>query len=384
MTLVEPDLIVVSIRAHGEAKLKVVWSKADAAFEPYLIDRGLITRTAERIRNTLTGMVTRSMQQGVRECAPGLFELATHGYRLYQALFSADSGDARIIQEWLSQLTTPHRITFQVDDRIHVPWGLIFGSEPTISRSDPKNIKIESFDKFWCLKYLVSCVYFRITPRGADLPRNLNTFHVFSVINPSALEQAKTHLRKHEGDFLDSLFIKFGDPIHSSDECVLRWKAASSRIGLAHFYCHANGTSLALSAEDLLSIDEFRLDLKKEGGSAIDNPCVVFLNGCSTAVGDPDGGFLEITGRNGFCGFIGTECKVPDVFALRFGLDFINIFLSSGKPLYEVMAILRKKNWPLSLIYGLYSHPLLRVEPQHSYTILSDNCSEGPLGSKVM
>ena len=58
--------------------------------------------------------------------------------------------------------------------------------------------------------------------------------------------------------------------------------------------------------------------------------CLVFVNGCCTATGHADGGFLEATGMQGFYGFIGTEANVPDVFALRFGLDFFTACFVAG------------------------------------------------------
>ena len=80
---------------------------------------------------------------------------------------------------------------------------------------------------------------------------------------------------------------------------------------------------------------------------------IVFLNGCHTAVGDPGGGFLEATGGSGFCGFIGTETGIPDVFALRFGSAFLCQILRGGT-VTEVMSALRAAHWPLSLVYGTY------------------------------
>jgi hypothetical protein len=103
-----------------------------------------------------------------------------------------------------------------------------------------------------------------------------------------------------------------------------------------------------------------KLKLKRSVNKEV---CLVFLNGCHTAVGSAEEGFLEVTGNTGFCGFLGVETVVPDIFAWRFGMAFFYYFFTKGWTVAQVMQQLRGEHWPLSLLYSAYCHPELRVKP---------------------
>jgi hypothetical protein len=45
---------------------------------------------------------------------------------------------------------------------------------------------------------------------------------------------------------------------------------------------------------------------------------------------------------------------VPDIFALRFGLDFLYYFFCKGWNVSRIMDHLRTEHWPLGLIYSTY------------------------------
>jgi hypothetical protein len=55
---------------------------------------------------------------------------------------------------------------------------------------------------------------------------------------------------------------------------------------------------------------------------------------------------------------------------------------------YEVMALLRRQHWPLSLLYGLYGHPMLRVDggalSVSTPLALQTNFSQSNVGSREM
>jgi hypothetical protein len=90
----------------------------------------------------------------------------------------------------------------------------------------------------------------------------------------------------------------------------------------------------------------------------------VFLAGCRTAANDdllPD--FVRATTLSGFAGFIGTEVMVPDLFTLRFVIRFLDEFHRSGQTVADTMLVLRRKHWPLSLVFSLCCVRHLRVVP---------------------
>lgn len=290
---------------------------------------------------------------------PALKELARAGRDLYEALFldAASSRDvAQEIRDDLESRSSPCRILVKVDPRIHIPWGLLYcGPRDRISESG----RIEELCGFACLKYNLSTIHSRlpVLPK----PRKDEVFKLLPVFNKRSFESARGVLRADEQEFVDMLMRRFSEPTFSKTAFEERWRTEALKFGLIYFYCHANGKELALDLEDTVNIFTLRL-LGNESPDAGKRICLLFINGCATAVGSPDGGFLEATSQAGFCGFIGTEAKVPDVFALRFGTAFLHLFLTSGLPIWRVMEILWRQHWPLSLLYGVYGHPLVRVE----------------------
>jgi len=159
--------------------------------------------------------------------------------------------------------------------------------------------------------------------------------------------------------------FRAGDICSSRDfEKIWKTQKKCLETDLLYFFGHASGTALAFDKNDLLTMDVFPEILKRKPPA--DRPaCMVFLNDCHTAIGDDkNGGFLQATAYGGFCGFVGTEAEVPDVFALRFANAFLVRLLYTGSRAIEVMHELRSDYWPLSLAYNLSCHPDFRFDPQ--------------------
>jgi hypothetical protein len=92
-------------------------------------------------------------------------------------------------------------------------------------------------------------------------------------------------------------------------------------------------------------------------------PTLVFLAGCNTAVGELNNGFFKVTAGVGYCGFVGTEVKVPDIFTLRFVAHFFDRFFSTGESVAQVLQALRMQHWPLSLVFSVCCASNFRLEP---------------------
>jgi len=396
--MTEPEQLSVKITVEGETRLKVVWSRRGLDIDPYFIDRKLVQEDgAKPIRIQLEKLVKECMKAGCKGTGKILKDIARAGYVLYQALFfNAGKSVAKPeeVQQWLANLSGPKRINFTVDDLVHVPWGLIYEADPDDPNSkgyltgDPAQDDIKSFQSFWCLKYRVSAVHSMITALSIGDSQPAKFFKMLSVVNKTALDASMSNLREPEDKILRWVRDTFGEPSTSSQEFFRQWKEIGPQISLLYFYCHASGNSLSFDVNDLLTTNILKLNIKRAGNPKELSPCMVFINGCSTATGDPDGGFLEATGSFGLCGFIGTETVVPDVFALRFGLAFLYHFIHKGLPVFQVMEILRTNHWPLSLIYSTYCYPELQVEPMGKDSDLpfqvDSNFSLLPLGTKEM
>lgn len=355
----DPPVVTVDIRPHEQDKLKVIWHHDQGGtYQPYLLDKAQLSHHAEAVREKLAPLITAARAES-KPFGPTLKALALAGRDLYESLFIDAANTRHIAQEIREDLElrgSPCRILVKVDAQIHVPWGLMYcAPRATI----PDSGHIDDLGGFACLRHNLSTIYYRIPV--LPKPRQGVPFQLLSVFHKGAFESARRLLRPDEQAFADELLRRFSEPTYSRSEFEHRWRTAALKFGLIYFYCHSNGTELALDVEDTVDIFTLRL-LANELPDAGERVCLLLMNGCGTAVGGPNGGFLQAASQPGFCGFIGTESKIPDVFALRFGTAFLHLFLTSGLPLWRVMAILWRQHWPLSLLYGIYGNPLVRVE----------------------
>ena len=95
---------------------------------------------------------------------------------------------------------------------------------------------------------------------------------------------------------------------------------------------------------------------------------LVFMNACGTSTIDPSSAisFVDVFLDNGNRGFIGTETRVPDVFAAAFSGVFYDRLLAGenvGHALHHARWALLRGNNPLGILYTLYGNPNLHVEP---------------------
>lgn len=384
----EGGRITLKVEASVGNSLKITWGDTHTCsdFLPYSIDRDRLIRCSDNVRRCLKELVvTHISEHGVNESAQKLKDLAKAGSKLYDILFLGDNNErSEIIKSWLKDkyLESKPRIIVTVGDRIYVPWGLIFDSDPEIL-SD--KINIELFENFWCLKYLLSSKYYRINP--IIIKTKTNSIEVIPVINRKAFETATRDFAKEEGDIINQLSSRWNGPAYSKRDFLDRWEQSVGSDILIYFYCHANGTNLALSDNEMFTIDDFSLELRRKPTiEQRTNSAIVFLNGCSTAIGDSGGGFLEATASSDFCGFIGTETEVPNIFALRFGSAFLREWLNGAGSILHVMNIMRRKHWPLGLLYSIYCFPEFQVEKTNRFASLSEvsagNFSESKIGNR--
>ena len=265
-----------------------------------------------------------------------------------------------------------------------MPWGLIYASDPEALGD---KIGVEVLEDFWCLKYLLASKYYHISP--LNVKTTSRSIEIIPVVNRAEFEIAVSDIAEPEATMISQLTSGSKGIAYTKADFFERWEHAAGNDILVYFYCHSTGTELALSEDETISIDDFRLRLRRKPASEKGiTTSVVFLNGCSTAIGDPNGGFLEATASREFCGFIGTEAEVPNVFALRFGSAFLREWLHGTGPLFHVMDVLRRKHWPLSLLYSVCCFPEFEIEKPNKFTSLGDvdtgNFSESTIGKRKL
>jgi hypothetical protein len=218
-----------------------------------------------------------------------------------------------------------------------------------------------------------------LSPDEFDAPYAAEQFETLIGVDSALHRKASTQLpaASPEAGVFSLLNERFSVPMTDSRTLRIEWDRRQARLGLLYLYCHASEHRIGFSGADVLDTIDFTVDYRKH---SVPPRCLVFLNGCHTAAG----GFLEATGRDGFCGFIGAETAVPYMFAHRFGAAVIAA-LYGGEPLASIMDRLRERHWPLSLVYGLYAYPFLQLVPCFEIPAMAnDNYSDLSVGSQTV
>lgn len=383
--------IRVEIKNGDDGRFKVVWDDTEnPPFDSYNIDIETIVRDAAVVREKLDLLVNTLMADPQARYGVLLKNLARAGHELYKDIF-LDAGksvqDVAIVQDWFEDKskTEPLRLTFIVDGYVHVPWGLIFDSDPDQIPDFAEDI--ESYKDFWCLKYLATCNYKGLDPFTAGKGHNQNEFRLVPVVHQAEYELSRWKADDPEGLAFDKVVAEFGGPISDLKSLAKAWSISFNANKILFFYCHADGSNLAISKTESISTDQIKKQLRFPRGQRITSAVFTFLNGCSTAVGkEKSQGFIEATTREGFCGFIGTETDIPNVYALRFGAAFLAGMLQTGWTVLDLMDAMRRSHWPLSLLYQIYGSPKFRVARQPAAAMWPQesipNFSLGPIGAK--
>jgi hypothetical protein len=345
---------------------KVVWTVDSLrARAPYFVNPTFLQGTAATIRTTLKRLVALSTRNGAlkddsRSDVVGILnDLMKAGNHLYEFLFTDEMREAQGIADGfkfeLARRTDRPQIWFKVASDMNIPWALMTESrEPvTADAGTPA-----AYRDLWALKYSVATLYDPlVAPHAFAAAYPASDFETVIGVHQPLHTKARAQLDATcpEAETFAHLRAPVADPKALLDE----WGRREEHLGLLYLYCHSSPDTVGFSVQHLTSV-EFAAEFKKR---TVSPPCLVFLNGCHTATGQ----FFASTGRRGFCGLIGVETIVPYMFAHRFGAAVI-ASLYAGEPLGATIDRLRVQHWPLSLLYGLYAYPLLRLVPSPSFT----------------
>lgn len=293
-------------------------------------------------------------------------DLARKGADLRNAIFLARGEGAYKAQE-IRDDYLPGRdnwtLLISLDQRVHIPWGLAYDGDPEVLPDNCEDAAVlpSLYEDFWCLKYQISTLLDIVDPTGIFKPRANNEIRMLTVVNKACWDTAEQRIPPSEKALFDSGLARSHPIIASSADFFRQWKLLHKDVDLLYIYCHANGSNLALSGDDEITTAKFSMEVNHKPLQT--HPvCLVFLNGCQTAIGAEGGGFIEATGSLGFCGFIGTEAKVPDLFAMRFAGDFFCHMLYDEMNVAETMNRLRREHWPLGLVYSTCCHPEFKIK----------------------
>lgn len=376
--------IRVDVKPHGDRELKIVWND-EQAWPAYSVQRSVIENATRRIREVLRDLVQTAVDGNLAGAGEILKNLAREGSFLHEALFAATEGKqyADRIRRYYAN-DPDFRLRFSVETSVFAPWGLIYPADADEIDALPvlENVtEVGPYDNFWCISRELATVYDRI-PMDAAGRYDSSTLGMMRVINPETFQQVKANVNTaSEKELLDWL-DQTAPAITTAKDLRKLWKGQGAKTGLLYFYCHANATKLSLG--ELEQIESADLLVTLSG--AIREPnisgCLLMMNGCSTAVGDPRGDFMAAASQEGLCGFVGTETDVPDVFALRFSLALLDLLFRERLTISQAMLRLYRAHFPLSLLYGLYAHPDFKM-PKDGLPVPEalENFSLGAIGT---
>jgi hypothetical protein len=341
---------------------KLTWQDPQEPERHYHVDKTLLQNTGKQVRDALQLLVDNARSQV--PLGPSMKKLAQAGADLRRAIFRGrgrEIEDATYVRDkLLPHLPGPSTLLISLDERIYIPWGLAYDGDSDELPENPAKIDPDLYAGFWCLKYQVCTLHSIVDASGVKKPRAYDEVQMLTIINQVCWDAAEKDIPKEEGDMFKNALARSKPLITSSKEFFATWGQSHAQIDLLYLYCHAKGNKLALSGEDEISITKFQLEVNHDPPQNYP-VCLVFLNGCQTAIGAEGGGFMEATGSLGFCGFIGTEAKVPDLFAMRFATDFFSYLLYGEITVGEIMEKLRRQHWPLSLVYSTCCLPAFKI-----------------------
>jgi hypothetical protein len=280
------------------------------------------------------------------------YELAEAGHELYDSIFRADADqkqDPGVVRDWLEQLRDQDLIgslEIVTGGKRVVPWNVLYDREPDRTAFLSGDGRAELWQPFWGVRYNLA------VGRKVDPRRRMPLWkdpQVVLIADPQVLPE-------EEWQLLEAFAQRQGlHLIHSQDELV---RGRAERPVLMYWLCHADPSALVLggkkvSPDDLFDICSRQFYRQFHG--------LAFLNACQTAEEGREGSFIEALHDAGLSGMVATEERTINVFANRFGLDFLKAFLEDGEEIGKALQRLRGRTAPLGLLYGTYCPPDIHV-----------------------
>jgi hypothetical protein len=337
----------------------------------YQIALEQIAQAAASVREKLNKMI----QQYIRDpkssqTGTTMRNLLDAGHDLFAALFLAtsDPGQADRARQIYTEFDAegPLSLALKVDPVLSYPFALAvpFDDDLDAVVAAPASANTA----FWGLRHNLS-----ISAFGAGISRgkafDLTQYRAMAGVNRAVFNMASDSMTEiHERRILDVMRQHWGSGLTFT---VRDFIAASKEAGgdsaaklrIAYLYGHAAGDRLQLAADDEISAATLATRLGDNANRAERQQTFLFLNGCDTAGEGERFAFTDLLRYPNISGLIGTEVRVPDRFAFRFGLAFFQLVVCEGQTFREAINNLRREHLPISLIYTLYAPDALSLVP---------------------
>ena len=308
-----------------------------------------------------------------------LTTLARAGAALFRKLFWSPlaAADANKVGEFLRRMATETpKLKLQIlADSAPIPWGMLYMGDASAGA------KLD-WRYFLGMSHVIEMIPLQntLTVSASEIPTDRPKLAVSVNVNRGIDGQMGLDLVAQQESYWGGTH-GFGNvqvvPRTTKAELVKALASGNTDDQIFYFYCHAKSADLASPAgpdsaclvltDDRVTLGDLNLDAPTTA-QLRGNP-LVFINACKSAEMSPAfyDGFVPYFMAKGARGVIGTECKMPALFAADWAKRFFALFLG-GESLGEAFLALRKEflekhGNPLGLLYAVHSDGDTRVLP---------------------
>ncbi len=375
------SLFLLRVNRH-ENDFKVSWTIIDGSdvTEPpaYLVDVGSLQQAAANVRRQLNVIAFSDQRLSPPDFAELLKRLARLGRTLFNRLTDPPDSNSEI-QQLFKKIASESeierhdlRVTIETPE-LFVPWGFVFpGDLKDVTAADRINMSLNDMKGFWLSAFKISVTY----GGSSALPRQRKgTNRKLYALHEDMWGKATKLLKAVDAEChkrLEELLDGDMPPAMDWDAFRDAWNVVGDdHDSVLYFFGHSNGQHIELRENttpgvnptyDLSATELFDFKKQRSGGSA----AIFFLNGCRTAAPHIDqalgyvpisANFLKATRQQGYFGYIGTETEVSNIFACRYGTEFMwRLYrggLSVGQAFDELLQ--DKRLFPQNLLYACYA-----------------------------
>jgi hypothetical protein len=347
-----------------------VW--APSAYSIDAADSGLLQQAAIELRRQMRSIAFAAHPFEKSEFKAILQNLAAWGQDLFLHLMpplESDASDLRPRLEEIGRGRVGVRQDFKIvieTPELFVPWGFVFSGRIDDLPQNP-TLSLADMQGFWLSQFNISVAY-----GSSSFPRNRKA----SSCKLIALhEEMFGKARRAIGDEeclsrLDQLLSGKMAPTMDWIDFEKAWKEVKDEYdSVLYVYGHSNGQRIQLRDTEKDKMESRQFDLpasrliqfrKRDRSSA----SIFLLNGCETVAPSADSAdapisanFLKETRSPGYYGFVGTETQISNIFACRYGTEFLWRLCQERRSVGETFDELLESPqlFPQNLLYSCYA-----------------------------
>ena len=341
----------------------------------YSVDADLVQQAAEAVRQQLAVIAFATKPFEKAEFSTLLDRLAKRGQELFRQLMDPASNSSDLQQrfEQIAQAPSGTRHDLKIvleTEKLFLPWGLVFAGRVS-DLPDQPTVSLADMMGFWLAHFSISIAYSQTKRFPAQ--RKTSARKLFAL-HEAMYQQARDLLKVDDPDCLDRLDRLVDDnmkPATDWDEFKAAWeKVGTDHDSILYFFGHSNGQRIELRDKkkgDITEADDPKYDLNASGLRGLrknvpgDSAAIFLFNGCQTAaptVNSPiSASFLKAACDPGYFGFVGTETQVSNIFACRYGTEFLWRLYQDGRSVGEAFdeLLAEKKLFPQNILYSCYA-----------------------------